>query len=143
MHKNERKLWQQVLRPALHAPKKGRVATRVESPDTPGIPDVLFIDQGHVTWYELKYLDGLPVRTRRIHWGARVAQRAFMREWVEDGNGVAFFLIGVGAELIVLRYDTPCPCTIEQFHEHALTGAAFDGDLLATLREAHRRFTVE
>ena len=99
--KTEQRLWDRMR---TNAAKSGHFMRmmRVENLVGVGMPDVLVIRNGLVTWCELKSVDAPPARSTTRVLGARglsVAQRNWHYDWYMHG-GYSIILVGVGPTAI-------------------------------------------
>lgn len=98
MRKTEQRLWDRMRKHAAALAPKLRLE-RVENLVGVGMPDVLAIASGRVSWLELKSVDAYPVREFSRVLGATkglsVAQRNWHYEWYAH-SGKSFIVVGVG-----------------------------------------------
>lgn len=100
MRKTEQRLWDRMRRKARDRAELAPRLERIENMVGVGIPDVLAIKNGIVTWCELKSLERFPVRATTQVLGARglsVAQRNWHYAWYLHG-GRSLIVVGVGAQ---------------------------------------------
>src|SRR5690606_34023911 len=117
---NERRWWTTKLQRVLHAPSLGRVAKKVQDPYQKGMPDIICVQRGKVTWLELKRFDRWPVRGGPLAWAndeRATFQRSWLREWVEKGHGHGGWILSVKDEWLLLPYDAPPTGTREELIE--------------------------
>lgn len=97
----EQKLWDRMRRAVG---EKVRLE-RVENVMTVGMPDVLALADGHVTWAELKAVDGYPARpaTRVLGVeGLSIKQKNWHLSWRRNG-GTSIIVVGVARDLYALH----------------------------------------
>lgn len=103
MRKTEQRLWDRMRKHAAAAADRRVRLERVENLVGVGMPDVLAIYRGQVTWCELKSVDAFPARdTTRVLGpkGASVAQRNWHHDWYLHG-GRSIIVVGVGTSFLV------------------------------------------
>lgn len=100
MRKKEQRLWDRMRR-ALN----GRVRLeRVENVVTVGMPDVMALANGMVTWLELKAVDNYPAReSTRVLGNAGLSQdqKNWHKDWARWG-GVSLIVIAVEQDTFVI-----------------------------------------
>lgn len=97
---------------------------RVENLMVVGMPDVLALASGHVTWAELKAVEAYPLRkaTRVLGpKGLSVAQRNWHMAWLR-GGGSSVIVVGVGRDLYAFtgsHHDTVNEYSRAELEQHA------------------------
>lgn len=103
MRRPEQRLWDRFRNAA-----KGELRLeRVENVVAVGMPDVLSLGAGAVTWVELKSVPSHPVRPSTPVLGNRglsVEQRNWHLDWMRWG-GKSYVLVGVGTSLYLISGD--------------------------------------
>ena len=103
---NEQQFWSNHVRPALHQPKAGRVAWKVQDAYNGGLPDVDFVTGvNEVAKIELKYIDSFPAKPETTCPRLMPTEGQFnhLEEW-ELGGGFSTMLIGVGDEWFLIHH---------------------------------------
>jgi len=139
MRKKEQRLWDR-FRANIHSNiRMHRVENAVET----GMPDVIAISAGRVTWVELKAVEELPARAMTPVLGEgdglTVEQRNWILDWVRYG-GLAHVLVGIGSEQLLIPGNFAGSVNEATFTGLSCAAVASTWEEIASvLREGERR----